>query len=81
MDEGVVKKRNKYTNKNLLKDIRLSEPSDFQNFLQLDATSSDKLLKTITPRVKKIEYYHARCYSYKLASIFFLELILKDLSF
>jgi hypothetical protein len=40
MDEGVVKKekRNEYTNENLLKDIRLSEPSDFQNFLRLDAT-------------------------------------------
>jgi hypothetical protein len=36
MDEGVVEKkekRNEYTNENLLKSIRLSEPSDFQNFL------------------------------------------------
>jgi hypothetical protein len=42
MDEGVVKKKEnktkEYTNENLLKDIRLSEPSDFQNFLRLDAT-------------------------------------------
>jgi transcriptional regulator NrdR family protein len=32
------KKKNEYTNENLLKDVRLSEPSDFQNFLRLDAT-------------------------------------------
>jgi hypothetical protein len=40
MDEGVVKKRkrNEYTTENLLKHIRLSESSDFQNFLRLDAT-------------------------------------------
>jgi hypothetical protein len=33
--DGLVKKkkRNEYINENLLKDIRLSEPSDFQNFL------------------------------------------------
>ena len=28
-----LKKRNEYTHGNLLKDVRLSEPSDFQNFL------------------------------------------------
>jgi hypothetical protein len=32
------KKRNEYTNENVLEDIRLSEPSDFQNFLRLNAT-------------------------------------------
>jgi hypothetical protein len=40
-------------NEHLLKDIRLSEPIDFQNFLRLDATSFDELLKIITPRIKK----------------------------
>jgi len=30
-----LKKRNEYTHENLLKDLRLSEPSDFQNFLRL----------------------------------------------
>jgi hypothetical protein len=70
MDEGVVEK-NVYTNENLLKGMRLSEPSDFLNFLLLDATSSDEQLKMSTPRIKKKEYYHARCYSYKPASIFF----------
>jgi hypothetical protein len=49
MSEGVVEKRNEYTHKNLLKDLRLSEPSDFQNFLHLDAKSFDELLKMITP--------------------------------
>jgi hypothetical protein len=40
MDEGMVKKRKRieYTTENLLKGIRLSEPSDFQNFFRLDAT-------------------------------------------
>ena len=39
-----LKKRNKY---------RLSELSDFQNFLRLDTTSFDELLKIITPRIEK----------------------------
>jgi hypothetical protein len=68
-----LKKRNEYTNENLLKDLRLREPSDFQNFLRLDATSFDELLKMITPQIKKKkkEYYHARCYSSKPASVLF----------
>jgi hypothetical protein len=53
MDEGVVEKRNEYTHENLLKYLRLSEPSDFQNFLRLDATSFDELLKMITPQIEK----------------------------
>ena len=48
-----LKKRNEYTHENLLNDLRLSEPSDFQNFLRLDATSFDELLKMITPRIEK----------------------------
>jgi hypothetical protein len=64
MKEWLKKKRNEYTNENLLKYIRLREPSGFQNFL--------RLLKMITPRIKKKrEYYHARCYSYKPASVVF----------
>jgi len=48
-----LKKRNEHTHKNLLKDLRLSEPSDFQNFQRLDATSFDELLKMIRPRIEK----------------------------
>jgi hypothetical protein len=48
-----LKKRNAYTHENLLKDLRLSEASDFQNFLRLDATSFDELLKMITARIEK----------------------------
>jgi hypothetical protein len=29
--DGAVEKKNEYTHENLLKDLRLSEPSDFQN--------------------------------------------------
>jgi hypothetical protein len=29
MGEGVVEKRNEYMHENLIKDLRLSEPSDF----------------------------------------------------
>jgi hypothetical protein len=53
MDGVVEQKRNEYTRENLLKDLRLSEPSDFQNFLRLDATSFDDLLKMNTPRIEK----------------------------
>ena len=48
-----MEKRNEYAHENLLKHLRLSEPSDFQNFLRLDATSFDELLKMITPRIEK----------------------------
>ena len=48
-----LKRRNEYTHENILKDLRLSEPSDFQNFLRLDTTSFDELLKVITPRIEK----------------------------
>jgi hypothetical protein len=46
-------KKNEYTHENLLKELRLSEPSGFQNFLRLDATSFDELLQMITPRIEK----------------------------
>ena len=64
-----LKKRNEYTHENLLKDLRLSELCDFQNFLLFDATSFDELLKMITPRIEKKEYYCARCYSSKPAFV------------
>jgi hypothetical protein len=48
-----LKQRNKYTHENLLRDLRVSEPSDYQNFLRLDATLFDELLKIITPRIEK----------------------------
>jgi hypothetical protein len=57
----VLKKRNErneYTCEHLFKNTRQSEPSDFQNFLRLGTTSFDKLLKMITPRIEKKEYYN-----------------------
>jgi hypothetical protein len=48
-----LRKLNEYTHENLLKDLRLSEPSDFQNFPRLDATSFDELLKMVTSRIEK----------------------------
>ena len=48
-----LKKRNDYAHENLLNDLRISEPSDFQNSLRLDATPFDELLKMITPRIEK----------------------------
>jgi hypothetical protein len=39
--------------KNLLKDLRLNQLSDFKNFLRLDATSFDELLKMIMLRIEK----------------------------
>lgn len=48
-----LKKRNKYTHENLLNDLRISEPSDFQNFLRLDSTVFDELLRMVTPEIHK----------------------------
>jgi hypothetical protein len=48
-----LKERNKYTHENLLTDLSVSEPSVYQNFLRLDATSFYELLKMITPRFEK----------------------------
>ena len=64
-----LKKRNEYTHENLLKDVRLSEPSDFPNFLRLDA-SFDELLKIITPRIEPF-----------IRFISFLKLVCKELFF
>lgn len=47
------KKRNKYTHENLLNDLRISEPSDFQNFLRLDSTVFEELLRMVIPEIKK----------------------------
>ncbi|KAK9708148.1 hypothetical protein QE152_g27378 [Popillia japonica] len=52
--EGWLKKRNKYTHKNLLNDLRLSESNDFRNFLRLDGTSFDALLQVSTPRISNM---------------------------
>jgi hypothetical protein len=41
MDEGVVEKKNQYIHENLLKDLRLSEPSDFQNLNSIYAVPPD----------------------------------------
>jgi hypothetical protein len=49
-----LKKRNKCTHENLLRDLWVSEPSDFQNFLWLDATSFDELLIRIAPWIEKM---------------------------
>jgi hypothetical protein len=48
-----LKKSNEFTNENLLKYLRLSEPSDFKNFLRLDATLFDEMLKMVTLRIEK----------------------------
>jgi hypothetical protein len=42
-----LKKRNKYTHENLLRDLRVSEPSVYQNFLRLDATSMFRKLEGV----------------------------------
>jgi len=74
-----LKKRNEYTHENLLKDLRLSEPSAFQNFLRLDAKFSATRRHIIWWPAKndyatkwKKEYYYARCYPSKPASVRFL---------
>jgi hypothetical protein len=41
------------THENLLKELRLSEPSDFQNSLHLGPTCNG-LLKMITPRISEL---------------------------
>ena len=65
-----LKERNEYTQENLLKDLRLSEPIDFQTFLRLDATSFDELLKIMTPRIAPFIHFNS-----------FLKLVRKELNF
>jgi len=65
-----LKKRNEYTHENLLKVLRLSEPSDFQNFLRLEAKPFDELLKIITPRIEPFIRFNP-----------FLKLVCKELNF
>lgn len=47
------KKRNEYTHENLLSELRISEPTDFRNFLRLDGTLFDELLRMVIPEIQK----------------------------
>ncbi|KAK9711648.1 hypothetical protein QE152_g25335 [Popillia japonica] len=47
------KKRDEYTHENLLRELKLSEPTDFRNFLRLDGTLFDELLRLVTPEIRK----------------------------
>ena len=53
MVEGVVEKTKWVHPWKFIKRFKTKEPSDFQNFLRLDATVFDDLLKMITPRIEK----------------------------
>lgn len=50
-----LKKRSEFTHERLLNELRTSEPSDFKNFLRLDAESFDELLRLVEPRIKKVD--------------------------
>ena len=45
--------RRTYRHANLLKEIRVSEPEDFRNFLRMDAQSFDELLSLVEPLIRK----------------------------
>ena len=47
------KERKKYTHENLLSELKISEPSDFQNFLRVNSTVFDELLRMVTPEIEK----------------------------
>lgn len=47
------KERQKYSNVNLLNELRFNEPDDYQNFLRLDSSTFDKLLALIEVQIKK----------------------------
>jgi hypothetical protein len=75
-----LKKRKEYTHENLLKDLRLNESSDFQNFMRLDATSFDELLKMITPQIRKRNTTVRDAMRNKYQTIFYSLNILHNLS-
>jgi len=52
MDEGVVEKKKWVHPWKFIKRSKTKWTNDFQNFLRLDATSFDELLKMITPRIE-----------------------------
>lgn len=45
--------REKYTHEKLLKELKVSEPDDFRNFLRMNGELFDELLALITPEIEK----------------------------
>ena len=44
-----MKKRNKYTHLNLLRELRSNDPDDFKNYLRMDCGVLDELLNILKP--------------------------------
>ena len=47
--------RGTYGHAKLLKELRISEPEDFRNFLRMDVQSFDELLGLVEPLIRKQE--------------------------
>lgn len=45
--------RNRYSNANLLHELSINEPRDFQKFLRMDETTFQSLLEMIRPKITK----------------------------
>ncbi|KAK9702578.1 hypothetical protein QE152_g29854 [Popillia japonica] len=53
MKDWFKKRDETNTHENLLRELKLSEPTDFRNFLRLDGTLFDELLRLVTPEIRK----------------------------
>ena len=42
-----------YSNENLLKEIKISEPEDHRNYMQMDSVAFDDILKIVAPIISK----------------------------
>jgi len=46
-------KKNSFSDHNLLKELQLSSPSDYKNYLRMDHVTFSKLLELVTPYIQK----------------------------
>ena len=51
----LFKKRSKFTHENLLKDLLLSAPADYENYLRMDRETFMDLLEMTTPLIQKMD--------------------------
>lgn len=51
--KGWYKERHVYSNETLLKELRVSEPEDYRNYMHMNSATFDELLKMVAPIISK----------------------------
>lgn len=58
-----VVQKGEYSSENLLKEVRVSEPRDYRNYMRMDSAVFDDLLKMVAPVICKNNTVTLECIS------------------